>query len=78
VDDIIEVLRESKISGKVVTDMAMSNLIGEKFAVELMKIRPDISVVLCIGPSKKISDEVVLKPSLRTLFSGVGAWVFNP
>jgi PAS domain S-box-containing protein len=41
----------------VVTDMTMPNLTGEKLAVELMKIRPDIPVILCTGYSKKISEE---------------------
>ena len=35
------------------TDMTMPNLTGDKFAVELMKIRPDIPVILCSGYSKK-------------------------
>ena len=41
----------------VVTDMTMPNLTGDKLAVELMKIRPDIPVILCSGYSKKISGE---------------------
>lgn len=40
----------------VVTDMTMPNKTGEQLAVELMKIRPDISVILCTGYSKKISE----------------------
>lgn len=41
----------------VVTDMTMPNLTGDKLAVELMKIKPDIPVILCTGYSKKISYE---------------------
>ena len=41
----------------VVTDMTMPNMTGDKLAVELMKVRPDIPVILCTGYSKKISDE---------------------
>jgi signal transduction histidine kinase/ActR/RegA family two-component response regulator len=43
----------------VLTDMAMPNMTGDKLSVELMKIRPDIPVVLCTGFSRKISDETV-------------------
>ena len=41
----------------VVTDMTMPNLTGDKLAIELMKIRSDIPVILCTGYSQKISDE---------------------
>ncbi len=41
----------------VFTDMTMPNMTGDKLAVELMKIRPDIPVILCTGYSKKISDD---------------------
>ena len=41
----------------VITDMTMPNMAGDRLAVELMKIRPDIPVILCTGYSKKISDE---------------------
>jgi hypothetical protein len=34
-------------------------VIGDKLAVELMKIRPNIPVILCTGYSKKISDDSV-------------------
>jgi two-component system cell cycle sensor histidine kinase/response regulator CckA len=37
--------------------MTMPNLTGDKLAVELMKVRPEIPVILCTGYSKKISDE---------------------
>ena len=37
----------------VVTDMTMPNLTGDKLAVELMKIRPGIPIILCTGYSKK-------------------------
>jgi len=40
----------------VVTDMTMPNLTGDKFAVELMKIRRNVPVILCTGYSKKITD----------------------
>jgi PAS domain S-box-containing protein len=41
----------------VITDMTMSNMTGDKLAVELMKIRQDIPVILCTGYSKKMSDK---------------------
>lgn len=43
----------------IVTDMTMPNLTGDKLAVELMKIRPDIPIILCTGYSKKISEQSV-------------------
>jgi PAS domain S-box-containing protein len=41
----------------VISDMAMPNMTGDILAVEMMKIRPDIPVILCTGYSKKISNE---------------------
>jgi PAS domain S-box-containing protein len=42
----------------VITDMTMPNLTGDNLAIELMKIRPDIPVILCTGYSRKISDKI--------------------
>ena len=41
----------------VITDMTMPKMTGDKLARELMKIRPDIPVILCTGFSPKISEE---------------------
>ena len=55
----------------VITDMTMPNLTGEKLAVELMKIRRDIPVILCTGYSKKISDE-------KAFEFGIKAFAYKP
>ena len=55
----------------VITDMTMPNLSGDRLAAELMKIRPDIPIILCTGYSKKISDE--------TAFDiGIKAFAYKP
>jgi len=41
----------------VITDMTMPDMTGDKLAVELLKTRPDIPVILCTGYSKKMSDQ---------------------
>ena len=41
----------------VITDMTMPNMTGDKLAKELMKIRPDIPIILCTGYSARISKE---------------------
>jgi PAS domain S-box-containing protein len=41
----------------VITDMTMPNLTGDKLAKELLKIRPDIPIILCTGFSECISEE---------------------
>ncbi|UCF83595.1 MAG: PAS domain S-box protein [Desulfobacteraceae bacterium] len=41
----------------VITDMTMPNLTGDKLAKELMKIRPDIPIILCTGFSESITEE---------------------
>jgi len=55
----------------VITDMTMPNMTGESLALELMKIRDDIPIILCTGYSERISEgraktlgirEFVMKP----------------
>jgi len=41
----------------VITDMAMPNMSGDALASEIVKIRPDIPILLCTGFSEKISED---------------------
>jgi CheY-like chemotaxis protein len=41
----------------VITDMAMPRMIGTKFAEKLIKIRPDIPIIICTGFSDKLDHE---------------------
>jgi PAS domain S-box-containing protein len=41
----------------VITDMAMPNMSGDQLASELIKIRPDIPIVLCTGFSERMPEE---------------------
>ncbi len=41
----------------VITDMSMPQMTGDKLAVEMMKIRKSIPIILCTGYSKKMSSE---------------------
>ncbi len=41
----------------VITDMTMPHLTGDRLARELMKIRPEVPIILCTGYSKHISEE---------------------
>jgi len=50
----------------VITDMTMPNMTGDRLAIELMKIRPDIPVILCTGYSKRISDETATEMGIKT------------
>jgi two-component system cell cycle sensor histidine kinase/response regulator CckA len=45
--------------------MTMPDMTGDKLAAELMKIRPDIPVILCTGYSKKISEETVSEFNIK-------------
>lgn len=51
----------------VISDMTMPNMTGDKLALALMAIRPDIPVILCTGYSKKISDASVAKIGIKAL-----------
>lgn len=49
----------------VVTDMSMPNLSGDKLSIKLLKIRPDIPIILCTGYSKKINDETAAEIGIK-------------
>jgi len=51
----------------VITDMTMPGMTGDRLALEIMKIRPDIPVVLCTGYSESITPEGVREIGIREL-----------
>ncbi len=55
----------------VITDMTMPEMTGDKMAIEMMAIQPDILVILCTGYSKKISEASALE-------IGIKAFVHKP
>jgi PAS domain S-box-containing protein len=55
----------------VITDMTMPNMTGDNLAIELMKIKYDIPVILCTGYSKKIS-------SASASEIGIKAFIYKP
>jgi len=55
----------------VITDMTMPKMTGDKLAEELMKIRPDIPIIICTGFSERISEE-------KAKGIGIKAFVMKP
>ncbi len=55
----------------IITDTTMPEMTGDKLAQEIMKIRPDMPVILCTGYSERISEEDAKK-------MGIGAFVLKP
>jgi PAS domain S-box-containing protein len=55
----------------VITDVTMPKMTGDELAKELLKIRPDIPVILCTGFSARMSDE-----KAREL--GIKAFIMKP
>jgi len=55
----------------VITDMAMPNMSGDRLSVELTKIRPGISILLCTGFSKNMPEE-------RAASLGIKGFLFKP
>jgi CheY-like chemotaxis protein len=41
----------------VITDMTMPNMTGDQLAMKIMKIRPDLPIILCTGFSERITPE---------------------
>ncbi|WDP87531.1 MAG: response regulator [Desulfobacter sp.] len=66
--EALELFKEKpKAFDLVISDMTMPNLTGDKLAGELLNIRPDISVILCTGYSKKISEADAAKMGVKAL-----------
>jgi CheY-like chemotaxis protein len=55
----------------VITDMTMPGMTGDRLASEMMKIRPDIPVILCTGFSPVITEE-------RAKALGIRAFLMKP
>ncbi len=51
----------------VITDMTMPRITGDVLAVEIMKIRTDIPVIVCTGFSERINMEKAKKMGVRAL-----------
>jgi CheY-like chemotaxis protein len=59
--DALEALEEFRAHPEafdlVITDQTMPQLTGEKLAQELLRVRPDIPIILCTGYSEMIQEE---------------------
>jgi signal transduction histidine kinase/ActR/RegA family two-component response regulator len=55
----------------VITDMTMPQMTGDKLAQELMRIKPDIPVILCTGFNEMITEE-------KALQLGIDKFVMKP
>jgi len=51
----------------IITDIAMPKMPGDKLAVELIKIRPDIPVLLCTGFSEAMTEEKIKALGIKDL-----------
>ncbi len=49
----------------VITDMTMPHMSGDALARELLKIRPDLPIILCTGYSARISEEKALELGIK-------------
>jgi PAS domain S-box-containing protein len=51
----------------VITDMTMPGMTGEQLAAEIIKIRPDMPIILCTGYSKNMSEDKAKGMGIRAL-----------
>ena len=68
-NDGVQALREFKKRPHhfdvIVTDMTMPGMTGEQLALKLLKIRPDIPIILCTGFSEDISSAAAAEIGIR-------------
>jgi YesN/AraC family two-component response regulator len=50
----------------VITDMTMPNMTGDQLAKKMMKIRPDIPIILCTGFSERITETRAKRIGIRS------------
>jgi len=55
----------------VITDMAMPNLTGDRLAGELLRIRPDIPIIICTGFSERMDER-------RATAIGIKGYLMKP
>ncbi|MDM8526105.1 ATP-binding protein [Desulfococcaceae bacterium HSG8] len=53
----------------IITDMTMPKMTGDKLASKLLKIRPDIPIILCTGDDIAIRKEDILKTGVKALLT---------
>jgi PAS domain S-box-containing protein len=64
--EILEIFRAAPDKfDMVITDMSMPNMPGDSLAAELIKIRPDIPILLCSGFSEIMSEEKAVSVGIR-------------
>ena len=51
----------------VITDLTMPFMTGDKLSEELMKIRPDIPIILCTGYGERLSEDKIRKLGIKAL-----------
>jgi PAS domain S-box-containing protein len=51
----------------VITDLNMPHMLGDRFAQEVIKIRPDVPIVLCTGFSDQIKDKDLSAMGIRAV-----------
>jgi PAS domain S-box-containing protein len=51
----------------VITDMTMPNMTGVELAGEILRIRPDIPIILCTGFSELLNDETAARLGIRKI-----------
>ena len=51
----------------VITDMTMPGMTGDQLAAEIIKIRPDMPIILCTGYSKNMSEDKARSLGIRAL-----------
>jgi CheY-like chemotaxis protein len=64
--EALEVFRRAKDDfDLVITDMTMSHMTGAELSREILRIRPDIPIILCTGFSELVTEEKARKMGIR-------------
>lgn len=64
---LIRYLNCPNVRALIITDQTMTGLTGLQLARELLKIRPDIPIILCARHSETVSPERILEVGVKEL-----------
>ncbi len=65
-DALEKIRKEPDLFDLIVTDQTMPNLTGVELAQEVLKIRPNMPIILCTGYSSVITKEAALAIGIKT------------
>ncbi|PIE60315.1 MAG: hypothetical protein CSA31_02675 [Desulfobulbus propionicus] len=73
-DALQEFSKQPDFFDAVITDITMPQMSGDKLAIELLRIRPEIPIIACTGFSEKINEQKATAIGIKALLAKPYTW----